>query len=212
MKSLVRSFKELIFSQKCPICKMEVEGDYYLCNSCYRRLRNKRKLRNQGNYYYCYYYDSDIKRVIIDFKLKNRKKLGLEIAGLIEENLHSFLKEKNIDIVLPVPISRKRLSERGYNQVELLLDYCNVKYSKIYREKDTEHMYKLLNRKARLKNIRNVFNIKELSLDGKNILIVDDIVTTGATIKEIIREIEKNATPKKIYVFSIAVARIFKME
>lgn len=212
MKNLVLSFRNLVFSQRCPVCKTEIDSKYYLCEQCYLKLRKKSKLMNQGNFYYCYYYDGDIKKVIADFKLKNRKRLGIEIASLIGKKLRTLIEEKEIDLIIPVPISQKRMSERGFNQVEVLLEYCNIKYNRIYREKDTEHMYKLLNKKAREKNIRNVFKNKNLKITGKNLLIVDDIVTTGSTIKELIRELEKTGSPKKIFVFSIAIARIFKME
>lgn len=211
MRNLVQSFKNLIFSQKCPICNEEVSGEHYLCDSCYIRLRKKAKLKNQGNYYYCFYYDRDIKRLIADFKLKNRKKLGKEIASLIRKKLLFLIENKKIDLVIPVPISKNRMLERGFNQVEVLLDYCKVSYKKIYREKDTEHMYKFLNQEEREKNIKNVFKNRDLDLDGKNLLIVDDIVTTGATIKEIMKELRRKNTPREIYVFSVAVSRIFKI-
>lgn len=211
MKNLVQSIKNLVFSQRCPICNKEVSSEHYLCDSCYFVLRKKGKLKNQGNYYYCFYYDNDVKRLITDFKLKNRKNLGKEIASLIRKNLLFLINDKKIDLVIPVPISRKRMLERGFNQVEILLDCCKVKYQKIYREKDTEHMYKFLNPEERERNIKNVFRNRNLDLDGKNLLIVDDIVTTGATIKEIVKELRKRSTPKEIYVFSVAVSRVFKI-
>lgn len=212
MKNLVQSFKKLVFSQKCPVCKKEVDSKYYLCDSCYIKLKKKEKLRNLSNFYYSYYYDEDIKKVIADFKLNNRKRLGLEIASLIRGSLNNLIQKERIDIVIPVPISQKRMNERGFNQVELLLDYCQIRYSKIYREKNTEYMYKILNSEDRKKNIRNVFKNKGIEIENKNILLVDDIVTTGATVKEIIRELNKNSIPKKICVFSIAISKIFKME
>lgn len=212
MKNLVQNFKKIIFSQRCPICNEEVSGKYYLCDSCYIRLRKKSKLKNQGNFYYCFYYDEDIKKVIADFKLNNRKNLGMEIASIIKRNLLFLIEAKKIDVVIPVPISKKRMNERGFNQVEVLLDCCHVKYEKIYREKDTEHMYKFLNVKERERNIKNVFKNKNLVIDNKNILIVDDIVTTGTTIKEIIKELCKSSIPKETYIFSIAISKIFKME
>lgn len=209
-KSLVQSIKELIFSQRCPICKKISQEENYICNECYIQLRKKGILKNQGNYYYLYYYNDEIKNLIADFKLKNRKKLAKEISSLMALPLKRVIAEKEIDIVLPVPISKEREKERGFNQVEELLDECRIRYKKIDREKDTKHMYELLDSKSRKKNIYNAFRNREIKLNDKNILIVDDIVTTGSTIREMIKEIKKSSSPKEIYIFSLAVSKIFK--
>ena len=76
--------------------------------------------------------------------------------------------------------------------------------------KDTKHMYELKSSSERDKNVKDAFKI-EFDLTDKNILIVDDILTTGATVKEIAREIRKLYKVKGIYVFSIAVANRFLM-
>lgn len=209
-KKFVQSIKELIFSQRCPICLRSNSDSHYICFECYRDLKRKGSLKNIENYYYLYYYDESIKRLIADFKLKNRKSLGKEIALLMKKPLNSLIGEKNVDIVLPVPISKARERERGFNQVEELLEECEISYEKVYRDKNTEHMYKFLNEEKRKENIYKAFQNKGLDLNGKTILIVDDIVTTGSTIKEMIKELTKKSTPKQIYIFSFAVSKIFK--
>ena len=89
-----------------------------------------------------------------------------------------------------------------------MIDY-KIEYQKIERVKDTKHMYELLDSKSRKENIYNAFKNEKLNIEGKNILIVDDIVTTGSTIREIIKELKKMGKPKEIYVFSIAMAKSF---
>lgn len=209
-RNLAQSVKELIFSKRCPICKKIVQGNGYICDSCYVELKRKGRLKNNGNYYYLYYYDEDIKSLIADFKLKNRKNLGREIAYLIKKDLIRLINEKEIEIVLPVPISREREKERGFNQVEVLLDECGVKYEKIVRQKNTKHMYELFDGKSRKENIYKAFRNNSLDLNDKNILIVDDIVTTGSTIREMVKEIERESKPKAIYIFSLAISKRFK--
>lgn len=209
-KNFVQSVKSLIFSQRCPICKKISQEDSYICNECYYSLRKKGKIKNIENYYYLYYYNEEIKRLIADFKLKNRRELGKEIASLIRKPLQNLIAEKEIDMVLPVPISREREKERGFNQVEELLKNCNIDYERIRREKNTKHMYELLDGGSRKENIYNAFKNEKLNIEGKNILIVDDIVTTGSTIKEMVKEIKKIGSPKNIYIFSLAVSKIFK--
>lgn len=209
-RNFVQNIKKLVFSQRCPICKKISQENNYICNECYFLLKRKGKIKNIKNYYYLYYYNEEIKSLIADFKLKNRRNLGYEIALLIKDPIKSLIKEKRIDIVLPVPISKERERERGFNQIEDLLDRCGIEYKRIIREKNTKHMYELLDSKDRKKNIYNAFKNRNLDINGKNVLIVDDIVTTGSTIKELVKEITKIASPESIYIFSLAVSKIFK--
>ena len=209
-KNFAQSVKSLIFSQRCPICKKISQEDNYICNECYYSLRKKGRIKNIENYYYLYYYDEEIKNLIADFKLKNRRELGKEIATLIKKPLKELIVKKSVDIILPVPISKEREKERGFNQVEELLENCGIEYERIRREKNTKHMYELLDGGSRKENIYNAFKNEKLNIEGKNILIVDDIVTTGSTIREMIKEIKKVGSPNEIYIFSLAVSKIFK--
>lgn len=210
-RNLVQSISELIFSKRCPICKKISQSENYICNECYIELRKKGKIKNIGRYYYLYYYDEKLKNLIADFKLKNRKNLAREIGMLMKRPLKDLILEKKVDMVLPVPISKARENERGFNQVELLLDECGIKYQKIKREKNTRHMYELFDSKSRRENIYNAFQSRELNFDGKIVLIVDDIVTTGSTIREMEKEIKKISSPKELYVFSLAISKGFKL-
>lgn len=128
---------------------------------------------------------------------------------MLKKPLKYLLEDKKIDVVIPVPISKKRREERGFNQVEEILERLKIKYQRIERVKDTKHMYLLSSKESRESNIENAFGKVELNIDGKNILLVDDIVTTGSTIREIIKELKKMGKPKEIYVFSIAMAKSF---
>ncbi|WP_339967599.1 ComF family protein [Fusobacterium ulcerans] len=167
-------------------------------------------MKNIFNYYFLYYYDEDIKKIIADYKLKNRKGLSREISILIKKPLKELIQEKRINIVIPVPISRNRMRERGFNQIEEILEELDIDYKTMDRIKDTEHMYSILEEKKREENIKKAFKHNEVDADGKNILIIDDIVTTGSTIREVVKEIRKRSSPKEIYVFSIAMSRFFK--
>ncbi|MBP9509987.1 MAG: ComF family protein [Fusobacteriaceae bacterium] len=211
MKFLIQKFKKLLFSDNCSIClKLLKNDETYLCKKCLDYLKENNQIKNKGNFYYIYYYNEKIRRLIGDYKLKNRKGLDAILSSIIKDELQKILLEKEIDTVIPVPISKKRELERGFNQVEEILKCCDIHYSKIDRVKDTKHMYELKSSSERDKNVKDAFKI-EFDLTDKNILIVDDILTTGATVKEIAREIRKLYKVKGIYVFSIAVANRFLM-
>lgn len=210
MKSLSQSIREIFFSTKCSICGKIIEDNRYICYDCLKSLRRKGELKNINNYYYLYYYEEDVKKMIADYKLNNRKDLVVEISSLVKKGLKSILEDEKIDIVIPVPISQKRKEERGFNQVEEILKKLKIKYFNIERRKDTEHMYLLHDKKSRESNIKNAFGNIKLDINGKNILLVDDIVTTGSTVREIQKELKKCGNPKNIYVFSIAISKSFK--
>lgn len=211
MKSLSQSIKRIFFSAKCSICGKIIENESgYICRDCFKRLQKKMKLRNIDDYYYLCYYDDDIKKVIKEYKLKNRKGLSVELAYLSKKYLKELIKEKEIDIVLSVPVSTKRIRERGFNQVDELLDKMKIEHQQIERVKNTKHMYSLRDEESRRKNIQGAFFNENIDVNGKNLLIVDDIITTGSTVLELANEVKRNGKPKNIYVFAIAMSTHFR--
>lgn len=191
------------------MCKEKLRHDeLYICNTCLDYLEKNKTLKNIGDYYYLYYYNEKIRRVLSNYKLKNRRGVGKKISEIISSDLKSFIKNKEIEIVIPVPINIERFRERGFNQIEEILNYCEIPYVQIERVKDTEHMYELKTQEERYINIKNAFKINK-DLRGKKILIIDDILTTGATVGEIVEEIRKSCGIQDIIVFSLTVAQSF---
>ncbi|MBS9776279.1 MAG: ComF family protein [Fusobacterium sp.] len=208
MLSLNKIFKKIFFDNSCSICKKEIDREGYLCKKCLKKLKEEAYLKNIKNYFYLFFYDDKIREVISDFKLRNRKELGKDIAYIIKKPLFELLENEKIDIIIPVPISLKREKERGFNQVEYLLEILDIKYQKIKRIKDTKHMYGIKNYDEREKNVNNVFE-SSLNLKNKKILLVDDIVTSGATTRNIEKELLRNNENIEIKIFSVAIARKF---
>lgn len=206
-----KSLREIFFDDSCSVCKGKLDRDSFICTNCLKELLKLSFIKKNGNFYFLFYYETGIRNIISDYKIRNRKELARDLAYIIQKTLEQLLIRENIDVVIPVPISKNRQKERGFNQIENLLEILDIKYKKIHRIKDTKHMYALKDCKAREKNVADVFKNYE-DLSGKNILLIDDIVTTGATIKSIIKEIEKNAENINIKVFSIAMSRRFTIE
>lgn len=212
MKLLIQKFKKIFYADNCSVCKKKLsEKEIYLCEGCYKYLEKNAVLKLYNNNYYLFYYNEKMKALLGDYKLKNRKGIGREIAKIVKPQIERVIKEKRIDVVIPVPISETRRFERGFNQVEELLDSCDVFYEKIYRTKDTKHMYELKSKDERNKNVESAFNI-EIDLEGKRVLIVDDILTTGATIAEIVKSIRVKNQVEEIYIFSLTIAQKFFKE
>lgn len=204
-------FKNILFDNSCSACLNSLDRDGYLCSKCLKKLKEESYLKNTGDFYFCFYYEKEIRNLILDFKIRNRKNSVNDLAYLIGRPLLKFIEDEKIDIVIPVPISEKRNRERGFNQVEYILEKLNIKYDKITRVKATKHMYALKTKEDREKNIEKSFTCN-LKLSNKKVLIVDDIVTTGSTIKEICKEIRKNNENVEIKIFSVAMSRSFRGE
>lgn len=204
------TLRELFFDNSCSSCSKTLDREAFLCSDCLKSLKEQAYLKNFENYYYLFYYDERIREIIADFKIRNRKALGLDLAIIIRDALEKLLKNEQIDVIITVPINKEREKERGFNQVEYLLDILKIKYLKIRRKKNTKHMYSLKDYNKRIKNVENAFEIG-VDLSNKKVLIFDDIVTSGATIKSIINEIYKNSKNVEIKVFSIAISRKFTM-
>lgn len=121
---------------------------------------------------------------------------------------------KNYDTIIPVPISKKRYKQRGYNQSsliakklakELLKENFKIKYNDdcLFKTKNVIEQSKL-NKDNREKNIKGAYEIFHINqLKNKKILLVDDIYTTGSTLREC-SKILKKSNPKKIGVLTIA--------
>ena len=212
LKEVIReSLRFLLFDNSCSYCHKKLDREGYICSKCLEKLKREAFLKNKDNFYYVFIYEKEIRQIISDYKLRNRKDLVKDIAFLIRKPIFQLIEKEKIDIVIPVPISEERELERGFNQIEYLLECLDIKYKKIERIKNTKHMYALKDNKKREKNVEKAFK-NSLNLENKNVLIVDDIVTSGATIHSISEELRKNNENINIKVFSIAIARHFIME
>ncbi|WP_335969548.1 ComF family protein [Fusobacterium polymorphum] len=212
LREVIReSLRFLLFDNTCSYCHKRLDREGYICSKCLEKLKKEAFLKNKENFYYVYIYEEAIRQIISDYKLRNRKDLARDIAFLIKKPIFQLIEREKIDIIIPVPISEERKLERGFNQMENLLECLGIKYKKIERIKNTKHMYVLKDNKKREKNVEKAFK-NSLNLEDKNVLIVDDIVTSGATINSISEELRKDSENINIKVFSIAIARHFIME
>ena len=183
---IISTFRGVLFKNRDIISGRELVGEGIVSEETESRLENLKKLRKLNNIYYIWDYNEEFKKLIFSYKYNRKKSLAKLIARLIEEEFKFIIQKEKIDFIVSVPINRKRENERGYNQVDEILKQLNVNYVEIKRIKNTEKMHKLLNEKLREENIRGSFRIEsDFDFKNKKILLVDDIITTGATLKEI---------------------------
>lgn len=140
------------------------------------------------------YKDPLVSRAIWEIKYRR----NATIAKSFAYHIHDYLLEIHSDILLfdhkppviiPVPLSKKRQNERGYNQIELILNYLQeIDTSLTYRKdvlQKTKHtpVQTKIKRTKRLENLKDVFEAS--AVKDQTVIVVDDVTTTGATFKEI---------------------------
>ena len=204
----------MIYPQVCGICG---KGKFtYLCKRCENRLnkiaifgKDEYQDKYFENHYYIFKYDDIIRSIIIDYKFNEKAYIYRSIAEFINKNKKVYSKLYFYDIIIPVPISKKRKKVRGYNQSLLIAKEMakiyDLKLKKNIIIKTKNNMAQSnLNKKDREANVVNAYKIIETKeITNKKILLIDDIFTTGATVNECSKTL-KNAGAKKIDILTIA--------
>jgi len=201
---MIKIFEKLlniIYIQPCYFCK-SVKDDSIICKKCYGKIHflppSVLTEISECDVYACAIYDGIIKKMVRDLKYRNKKKLAKLQAKIMYEYFKSLDIAKDY-LIIPVPIHKNRMKERGYNQMDIVgtefakLANLNMNKNLLVRIKDTEKQYNL-HRNQRIENLKNAFECDEnCSIDKKtSILIIDDITSTGATLLEVINTLKKN--------------------
>ena len=181
---------ERIKTATCPGCgKISVAGKY--CPNC--KSRTKSEL--SGVIIAIHYSSGPSKEIIHNLKYNS----VVELADLLGELMVLALENAEIPsdtIIVPVPLHPKKLGKRGYNQSFLIGRYIADKLQleclePLVRVKETETQINL-GRNARLANLKNAFYCKNPEIvQGRRILLVDDVITTGATLNECAKELKQ---------------------
>lgn len=188
----------------CEICGQPFETSYKsICKSCMLQKPNYDIARA------IFSYDEFTKTAILNFKNKDATYLAKSFSDWIK-NRHSKI-IADADIIIPVPIHRRKLFFRLYNQAAILAkrlsDISNIEFNPLVLEKlKSTHTQEGLSRIARLKNLVGAFSVNEKyasRIKNKNILLIDDVLTTGATANECAKTL-KSAGAKKVFVITVA--------
>ena len=187
-------------AKRCKICDCEMYDDGEICDGCKDYAKHFDKAVAPMKY------EGVAKTLVLKLKNDNALYLADDMARLMSERLNQ--ESFNFDVIVPVPLSPKSLKARKYNQAKLLADALGKIFDKpvdksvLIKIKETKHQ-KNLNISQRKNNLHGAFKIQnKRAVFGKNVLLVDDVVTTGATANECSSLLKKYA--KRVWVVCFA--------
>lgn len=197
---------DIIFPNRCPFCGSFIMWNEFICKACDENIEKandavcrscgKRKcVCGSGNtdidmvFASFFYNDSAVKNAVMSLKLRGE----INIAAYTAKDIAFRMEKENIpkpDMIVPVPMGRKKQRKRGYNQAELLAEqigrYLGVPVDKNilfkYDTKEEQHNFGMKSREERVKGL--FYKNDDADLSGKRVLICDDVMTTGATLNE----------------------------
>lgn len=189
------SLLDLLFPKKCINCKKF--GDF-LCAGCFSKVNYSEtfaQVSELDGVVSVVTYNGIARKLIRQFKYKPHvSRLGEIISEIMNEGLaqnehfYNFISKYN-PIIIPIPLSSRRFRERGYNHAEILASYA-AKYFNLKTEpqilvriKETKPQYKL-NKRERLENVQGAFGITKNAKAPHSVILIDDLATTFATLKE----------------------------
>ncbi len=230
MMSFLRSFFALIYPNRCEACgALLVAGEQVICTTCRYKLPRTGYWLQKGNPVEQVFWGrvpvenacslffmgkgSKYRKLLHKLKYKGRPQVGVVLGNLLGAELLRSDFYQDVDAIIPIPLHLKRQRQRGYNQSEQIARGISQSFGKptlanvVYRQRYNETQTKK-SREERMKNVEDVFAVhadKLALIEGKHLLLVDDVLTTGATLESCIAAIQKAANCK-ISVATLAAA------
>lgn len=180
---------DAIFPQKCGICEKIGEG--YICNNCLTEIEKYiLGKESKKGIFHLLKYDGIIREKMISYKFNDKSYLHSMFCEIFVKNKNACEFLKNYDIIIPVPIHKKRMKQRGYNQSELIAKKIAKEldiliYTDVLKKKINTIPQSSLGKQDREKNVQNVYKVENTQkIVNNKVVILDDIYTTGATVNE----------------------------
>ena len=183
--------------KRCKICDMKISNEANICDFCQKSKRYFKKATCP------FVYEGIARESILAYKNNNKRYLSKGFAIILSK----YLNKADFDLITFVPMTKSEERKRGYNQAELLANELSKIFnipilSTLEKIKET-NTQKSLSFEERQNNLRDVFLVVNREyLKGKRILLVDDVITTCATVNSCSEKLSKFA--KTIYVVALA--------
>ncbi len=160
------------------------------------------------------YRNATAKKLVWELKYRGNRTIAKLLGKIMYGELLSDLADRTqfedftAPLLIPIPISKSRRAERGFNQSELLAEaiilhdvpkYFSYDRNTLIKIKDTGSQTKTRNKKERQKNLKDCFALRDATaIRGRNIILIDDVLTTGSTIEEAKRTLLRGDARKVI--------------
>ena len=211
---LINDLFKLVFPIYCQVCGNPlVNNEYLFCTRClFEMPRTENHLEKENKLTELFYGRAKIeaatslfnfrkgspyRKLLHLLKYQNKTEIGYELGKYIGLNIKVSPYFNKIDYVVPVPLHPKKLKKRGYNQSAWIgkgiadnID-CILNETSLIRTVNTETQTKK-NKLERWENVHNVFKVTDNKFDNKHILLIDDVITTGATIDGCIHALQES--------------------
>ena len=214
LNKLSRGILDFFFPRRCPFCGA-VAGKELLCKKCRRSLpfTGEHAVR-EGTFGRCaapLYYEDRVREAILQFKFK-AKLGGLSCFGMLMAECAAEHYSGAFDAITGVPVSKKRLKKRGFDQTRYLtgsmcVDWHVAPIETLRKVTDNPPQSTLETEEQRRANVLGVYEaVNAEQFRGKRLLLVDDILTTGATLSECVRVL-KEAGAGEVMCLTLAMSR-----
>lgn len=203
----------IVESPICIMCGMMFvsrEGGDHLCGKCQKDPKHFTIARA------AFVYDSLIMNAILKLKYQGRIRLAKPLGIFLLFAFLHYFSEQDLDIIIPVPLYTGKLKQRGFNQVFLMIQDWEKQlpgngygfpftiHKTILQKNRNTSAQTGLHKDQRIKNVKNSFHIENQSdISGKNVLLVDDVYTTGSTVNECARTLIKGGA-RRVDVLTLA--------
>ena len=198
-----------------PICSAcgrpfpDASGDDHTCGACLARPPQFAHAWAWAYYPREEAEEHPLRQAVHKFKYGRKVSLGKPLGRLMARGCREFLRGCDADVIVPVPLHPKRLRWRGFNQALLLGRQLSKAYGistdafVLRRIRETPPQTQL-NEEERRRNVRGAFALAPgRSLEGKKVLLVDDVYTSGATVNECSRTLKRSGA-ERVYVVTLA--------
>jgi len=220
MNSYLEAFLRLMYPATCGVCKIMLNLDEKgICHNCQVQLSGLRftpdeailheRFRSLDGGWALYPYESPVKDILMAIKFSRKRWLVHVFQEEIRLVITALAAENHYDHLIPIPLDRHKWIEREFNQSELIARLMapwagsSVKNNTLSKRRRTMTQSQL-SRDQRRANLIRAFRVQQRkNVEGKNLLLVDDIFTTGATAEEAAKTL-KNHGAKRVDIFALA--------
>ncbi|MCI0680332.1 hypothetical protein L0Y41_03225 [bacterium] len=205
-QKIFSSLGSFFFPLSCLGCG---KGGTSLCSPCARSLPGTRKSPIPGVFSLLDYDDRTVKKALRAFKYRGDREIATVFGELLQKTLAQKIQGDTDSILATIPPGKKRIRAFGFDHMRRIAEYVSseeLRYEKetLYRTREAPRQADIKKKSDRLKNMEGVFAVKNKDLiKEKQIVLIDDIATTGATLTEAKKALLR-AGAKNVYCITIA--------